>query len=70
MCTFALYFTDKEFKLNVQYQYAENYPVDLYFVMDLSDSLKDDQKMLSQLGDKLGNNVYQTRYLFTQSSFD
>lgn len=45
---------DKEFKFNVNYRQAENYPVDLYFVMDLSQSMADDKATLAELGDKLG----------------
>ncbi len=31
-----------------------DYPVDLYYLMDLSYSMKDDKQKLSELGDQLG----------------
>ena len=33
---------------------AEDFPVDLYFIMDLSQSMADDLKNLKDLGDMLG----------------
>ena len=33
---------------------AEDYPVDLYYVMDLSDSMKDDLENLKSLATKIG----------------
>jgi len=38
----------------VQFRQAENYPVDLYYVMDMSNSMKDDKERLALLGDLLG----------------
>lgn len=35
------------------YSQAEDYPVDLYYLMDLSKSMEDDKAKLSQLGDTL-----------------
>jgi len=43
--------TPYEFKLS--YKQAANNPVDLYFVMDLSQSMKDDKDKLAGLGDKI-----------------
>nr|CAD7453236.1 unnamed protein product [Timema tahoe] len=40
-------------ELPIQYRQAEDYPVDLYYLMDLSASMDDDKKNLSSLGDKL-----------------
>jgi len=37
----------------VTFRQAANYPVDLYYLMDLSYSMKDDKEKLSQLGDLL-----------------
>ena len=47
--------SDKPYKLDVTFRQAENYPVDLYFVMDLSKSMEDDKKNLAKLGLELGN---------------
>ena len=33
---------------------AEDFPVDLYYIMDLSQSMADDLNNLKDLGDKLG----------------
>lgn len=35
------------------YSQAEDYPVDLYYLMDLSKSMEDDKISLSTLGDSL-----------------
>ena len=45
---------DSPYKFNVQFRQAENYPVDLYYVMDMSNSMKDDKARLALLGDLLG----------------
>ena len=45
---------DSPYKFNVQFRQAENYPVDLYYVMDMSNSMKDDKERLALLGDLLG----------------
>jgi len=45
---------DSPFKFNVKFRQAENYPVDLYYVMDMSNSMKDDKARLALLGDLLG----------------
>ncbi|PIO74296.1 integrin beta cytoplasmic domain protein [Teladorsagia circumcincta] len=41
-------------RFNVTYRQAVDYPVDLYYLMDLSYSMKDDKQKLSELGDLLG----------------
>ena len=38
----------------MQVRQAEDYPVDLYYVMDLSKSMEDDLTKLRVLGDTLG----------------
>ncbi|XP_058794525.1 integrin beta-PS-like isoform X2 [Phymastichus coffea] len=40
-------------KIRIQYAQAEDYPVDLYYLMDLSNSMKDDKQKLSDLGQLL-----------------
>ena len=39
------------------YSQAEDYPVDLYYLMDLSKSMEDDKKSLSALGDSLASQM-------------
>lgn len=46
--------TEASVKFNVTYRQAVDYPVDLYYLMDLSYSMKDDKQKLSELGDLLG----------------
>ena len=43
----------------VSFRQAANYPVDLYYLMDLSYSMKDDKEKLSQLGDLLADRMKQ-----------
>ncbi|KAK2164572.1 hypothetical protein NP493_1406g01044 [Ridgeia piscesae] len=45
------------YKMQVHYKQAENYPVDLYFVMDLSKSMEDDKNKLAELGDALSEKM-------------
>lgn len=40
-------------KFNVEFRQAVDYPVDLYYLMDLSNSMKDDKEKLAELGNKL-----------------
>ncbi|RZF48143.1 hypothetical protein LSTR_LSTR012797, partial [Laodelphax striatellus] len=44
-------------KVTFYYEQAEDYPVDLYYLMDLSQSMKDDKDNLSKLGDQLASNM-------------
>lgn len=39
--------------VNFQYQQAQNYPVDLYYIMDLSNSMEPYRDTLGELGVKL-----------------
>ncbi|XP_036320134.1 integrin beta-PS [Rhagoletis pomonella] len=43
--------------LNMRYSQAVDYPVDLYYLMDLSKSMEDDKDKLSALGDKLSETM-------------
>ncbi|ESO10276.1 hypothetical protein HELRODRAFT_139427, partial [Helobdella robusta] len=45
------------FTFNVHFRQAENYPVDLYFLMDLSQSMADDKVKLASLGDALATEM-------------
>jgi protocadherin alpha len=45
-------FSDEPFNITLKYARAE-YPVDLYFLMDLSNSMKDDKETLESLGKEL-----------------
>ena len=46
--------SDSPYKFTVQFRQAENYPVDLYYVMDMSHSMNDDKERLALLGELLG----------------
>ena len=46
--------SESPFTFSVRFRQAENYPVDLYYVMDMSKSMDDDKRRLAQLGDLLG----------------
>ena len=48
-------FIDDPQKFNLTYRVANKYPVDLYYLMDLSNSMRDDKEKLGTLGDKIGN---------------
>ena len=39
--------------ISVQFRQAKDYPVDLYFLMDLSSSMWDDKENLERLGGEL-----------------
>ena len=52
-----MFFSGTPYKFELSYKQAANYPVDLYFVMDLSQSMKDDKDKLAGLGDKIGKNA-------------
>nr|XP_031838530.1 integrin beta-PS-like [Nomia melanderi] len=44
---------NEAYRMNFAYSQAEDYPVDLYYLMDLSKSMEDDKKKLSDLGQLL-----------------
>ena len=44
---------DEAFRIPFSYAQAEDYPVDLYYLMDLSKSMEDDKQKLSDLGQLL-----------------
>jgi protocadherin alpha len=46
-------FADEAYRFTVSYSQAQDYPVDLYYLMDLSKSMEDDKEKLSVLGDLL-----------------
>lgn len=41
----------------MEFKQAEDYPVDLYYLMDLSNSMKDDKEKLALLGDLLAEEM-------------
>ncbi|XP_017064418.1 integrin beta-PS isoform X1 [Drosophila eugracilis] len=43
--------------VKVSYSQAQGYPVDLYYLMDLSKSMEDDKEKLSKLGDQLSTTM-------------
>ena len=50
---FSPFSADEAHSLDVYYEQAQDYPVDLYYLMDLSKSMEDDKEKLSALGDLL-----------------
>lgn len=48
---------NEPYKFQVSFRQAENYPVDLYYVMDLSNSMEDDKAKLAELGDLLASKM-------------
>ncbi|KAJ9595959.1 hypothetical protein L9F63_012852, partial [Diploptera punctata] len=42
-------------RMKVQYRVAQDYPVDLYYLLDLSDSMKHIRNNVSRLGTNLAN---------------
>jgi integrin beta 1 len=43
--------------MSVKYAQAKDYPVDLYYLMDLSKSMEDDKEKLTMLGDTLADTM-------------
>lgn len=56
--TVTIPFTDETQKFTIQVKAAENYPVDLYYLMDLSLSMFDDLEKLKTLGTSIGRLNY------------
>lgn len=57
-CYFFFFISlDQEHRLDMRYSQAEDYPVDLYYLMDLSKSMEDDKEKLSALGDLLSETM-------------
>ena len=48
---------DEAYDMHLQYAQAEDYPVDLYYLMDLSKSMEDDKDKLSELGNLLAERM-------------
>ena len=49
--------SDEVHKMDFKYSQAEDYPVDLYYLMDLSSSMKDDKNNLSKLATLLSSTM-------------
>ncbi|CAG2105381.1 unnamed protein product [Medioppia subpectinata] len=45
------------YNVHIQFKQALDYPVDLYYLMDLSKSMEDDKEKLAQLGNQLAVNM-------------
>ena len=52
--TYSFCFSGQPVTITLKVRQAEDYPVDLYYLMDLSASMMDDLKNLKQLGEILG----------------
>uniref|UniRef100_T1JH92 Integrin beta n=1 Tax=Strigamia maritima TaxID=126957 RepID=T1JH92_STRMM len=53
------------FEFNMAYREAPDYPVDLYYLMDLSKSMEDDKENLAKLGDQLATEMSKITKNFT-----
>lgn len=51
--------SDEVHEMSFIYSQADDYPVDLYYLMDLSNSMSDDKEKLSQLGATLASTMKQ-----------
>ena len=49
-------------RVPIVFRQAENYPVDLYYLMDLSNSMEDDKTKLAELGNLIGEHVFMSSY--------
>jgi len=47
----------QKIQVNLEFKQAEDYPVDLYYLLDLSQSMSDDLEKLQKLGKKLGEEM-------------
>ena len=45
---------DEKVRVDIKFRLARDYPVDLYYLMDLSQSMADDKKKVANLGLRLG----------------
>lgn len=54
----------EEFVLPFQYAQAKDYPVDLYYLMDLSASMDDHREKLGKLGKKLADTMVNITHNF------
>jgi integrin beta 1 len=52
-----VFLADDSEKIPILFRQAEDYPVDLYFLMDLSHSMLDDKEKLSRLGNILAKEM-------------
>ncbi|XP_050434816.1 integrin beta-PS isoform X2 [Adelges cooleyi] len=48
---------NEAYRISLNYAQAEDYPVDLYYLMDLSKSMEDDKEKLSKLGNLLAESM-------------
>lgn len=51
------HFADDSQVFHVQVRQVEDYPVDIYYLMDLSNSMKDDLENIQNLGTKLASEM-------------
>ena len=49
--------TGSQVKIDFAFKQAEDYPVDLYYLLDLSQSMKNDLESLRSLGQQLGESM-------------
>nr|CAH0109134.1 unnamed protein product [Daphnia galeata] len=53
------------YTIPIEFKQAKDYPIDLYFLMDLSNSMKDDKNQVERLGAKLANTMLNITKFFS-----
>ena len=49
-----IFFADEIVRENITFRFAKDYPVDLYYLLDLSYTMRDDKLNVANLGKDLG----------------
>lgn len=57
LCVHYIIISGEPMTFNVEFKRAEGYPIDLYYLMDLSYSMKDDLGNIKNLGQKILDNL-------------
>lgn len=54
LLSFSSFTSDEKVEIPLKFRLAKDYPVDLYYLMDLSQSMRDDKEKVANLGISLG----------------
>ena len=54
LTAYAYIFADEIVRENITFRFAKDYPVDLYYLLDLSYTMRDDKLNVANLGKDLG----------------
>ena len=57
-------FLDQPQTIDIRFRQAEDYPVDLYYLMDLSNSMEEDKDQVAKLGQEIGNGTFKQPVAF------